>query len=137
MKLHRALRISGAGRAKTAADDVSTPWLQEQPIAFDDDRVVEDDRYLLVRRPGPITERRDGDDRGRDENYPAPSCYGWPQCGHVAKPSRRFFPQCGHGTRLPLGRVTRWTINPITHVAGIQPRIVTNCAFSELRAFPR
>ena len=31
--------------------------------------------------------------------------------------------------------MTRCTINPITHVAGIHPRIVTSCAFSELRAF--
>ena len=55
MRLHRLLGINGARRVKTAADDITAPRLEEQPVAFDDDRVVEDDRYLLVRRPGPVT----------------------------------------------------------------------------------
>src|SRR6202030_1030763 len=84
----------------------------------------------------PITKRSDREHDRLDENDALrPFSYGWPQCGHTALPSRRFFWQCGHGTRLPFGRVTRWTINPITQVAGIQPRIVTSCAFSEFRAF--
>src|SRR6202030_1006162 len=84
----------------------------------------------------PIAKRSDREHDRSDENDALPPfSYGWPQCGHTALPSRRFFWQCGHGTRLPFGRVTRCTINPITHVAGIQPRIVTSCAFSEFRAF--
>src|SRR3954469_25439363 len=134
MDLHRPLRIFRASRLKTASDKMLPPRLQEKAITFYDDRVVKNDRDLPLRRPHPVTKRGDREDRRHDENNPAPSGYGWPQFGHVARPSRRFFPQCGHGTRLPLGRVTRWTINPMTHVAGIQPRMVTSWAFSEFRA---
>src|SRR6266404_5763855 len=110
-----------------APDETPAERLQKRPVTFDDDGFVKNHRDLFARRPHPIAQHRDGEDCRRDENDAlAPFIYGWPQCGHTALPSRRFFWQCGHGTRLPFGRVTRWTINPITQVAGIQPRIVTS-----------
>ena len=93
---------------ETAADDVAAPRLEKQPIAFDNDRIVENHRDLLAGRPEPVAQRSDANHNRGDANPgPALLLYGWPQCGQIALPSRRFFWQLGHGTRLPFGRVAR------------------------------
>ena len=92
---------------ETAPDNVTAPRLEKEPIAFDDDCIVENNRDLLAGRPRPVAQRRDCNHNRRDANPDPPFLYGWPQCGQIALPSRRFFWHLGHGTRLPFGRVTR------------------------------
>ncbi|MEN3369745.1 MAG: hypothetical protein V7609_1888 [Verrucomicrobiota bacterium] len=90
-----------------APDEITARSRQGQAIAADDDDAVENDRNLLLGRPRPIANRRDGDNNRGDPNPGAAFLYGRPQCGQTALPSIRFFWQFGHGTRLPFGRVTR------------------------------
>jgi hypothetical protein len=90
-----------------APDDVFPPRLEQQPIAFDDSIVIEKHRDLPARRLHPIAQRRDRQHHRGDAKPDPAFLYGWPQCGQVARPSRRFFWQLGHGTRLPFGRVAR------------------------------
>lgn len=92
---------------ETAADETAAHRLKKQAVSLDDNGLIERYRDLLARRPGPIAKQSDCD-RNRGNANPAPAfLYGWPQCGQIALPSRRFFWQLGHGTRLPFGRVTK------------------------------
>ena len=111
---------------ESAAHDVFAPGLKQQAVAFDDDIIIENNRDLPAGRPHPIAQHGDGQDHGSGAQPGAAFFYGWPQCGQVARPSRRFFWQCGHGTRLPFGRVTMWMISPSHQVNGIQASTVTN-----------
>ena len=89
-----------------AAHDVFAPRLQQQAVAFDDYVIVENNRDLPAGWPQPIAQGGDGQHHRGDAQPDAAFPYAWPQCGQVARPSRRFFWQCRHGTRLPFGRVT-------------------------------
>ena len=91
---------------ESAADDVFAPGLQQEAVAFDDDVIVENNRDLFPGWAQPIAKGGNGQHHRGDAQPDAAFLYGWPQCGQVARPSRRFFWQCGHGTRLPFGRVT-------------------------------
>lgn len=92
---------------ESAAHDVLAPRLEQEPVAFDDYIIIKNDRDLPARRAHPIAQSADSQ-HYRGDAQPDPAfLYGWPQCGQVARPSRRFFPHFGHGTRLPFGRVTR------------------------------
>ena len=126
MFFHGQLRINRAGRMESTGHKIFPPGLEEQAIAFDDHLIIKNNGDLPAGRPHPIAQRGDNQHHCGDAQPDAAFLYGWPQCGQVARPSRRFFWQCGHGTRLPFGRVTIWMIRPSHHVNGIQASTVTN-----------
>lgn len=111
-------------------DETVGERLQKDPIPADHDPFVKRNGDLLPGRPRPIANRRGCENNRGDPNGPDSALrYGWPQCGQTALPSMRFFLQWGHTTSFTFGRVARWTISPTTGTS--QPRIVTNCAFSD------
>jgi hypothetical protein len=81
---HCFLRVTRAGRLKSATDETVGQWLQENPIPADHDRFVTRDGNLLPRRPRPIAKRGRGQDCRGDPDPPDPAfAYGWPQCGQT------------------------------------------------------
>jgi hypothetical protein len=76
---------------ESAPHKVLSPRLEQEPVAFDDNTIIENDRELPAGRTHPIAKRGYCQHHGGDSHPGSAFLYGWPQCGQVARPSSRFF----------------------------------------------
>ena len=149
---HRFLGIVRASRLEPAMDITVVKRLQNQPVPSDHPSIVNDNRDLLPRRPHPIANRRGGENNRGDPNDPslAASRPRYLKLVHGDRPpilrssgvtAHRETPKCrpsAYGLGAPgivFGRVTRWMIQPINQVNGIQVSTFTKPAFGDWRRF--